>query len=108
MGHQYMEFALPTAADPAHLADWLRWPMRPAVVQPLWISDPESPVILLAPIDAPFEQVIAVPADADHAADGVRVGWHGDLESVPAGFLTRLAIVLADGPRAAFATWSSL
>ncbi len=108
MGHQFMEFALPTAADAGLLADWLRWPFRPAVVQPLWLSDPEGPVILLAPVDAPFEQVIAVPASAEQATDGVRVGWHGDLDSVPAGFSTRLAVVLADGPRAAIATWSDL
>ena len=105
-GYQYMEFALPTATD-AGLADWTRWPMRPAVMMPLLcVSD--AGALLVAPIDQFHEQVIAVPSDAAHAADGVRCGWHGDLASVPKGFSTELAVVGGTDARDCLDRWAAL
>jgi len=108
MGHQYMEFALPTTAKAADLDDWLRWPFRPAVVQPLWIADDDAGVIFLGPIDAPFDQVIAVPRDTSDDVRTVRWGWHGDLASIPAGTSATLAVIHADSVSDAMATWTGL
>jgi len=107
-GHQYMEFALPTAADAQSLSDWLRWPFRPAVVEPLWLIAPDGFVIMLAPINAVFDQIISVPEDVDDASWGIRCGWHGDLTHIPVGTRTELAIIGADGTRAAQRIWAEM
>ncbi len=108
MGHQYMEFALPTTASAADLDDWLRWPFRPAVVQPLWIADDQGGVIFLGPIDAPFDQVIAVPRDSSDDVRTIRWGWHGDLAAIPTGTRATLAVIHGNTVPDAMATWSSL
>lgn len=105
-GYQYMEFALPTATD-AGLAGWTRWPMRPSIMMPL-ICVSELGALLVAPLDQFHEQVIAVPADAEHAADGVRCGWHGDLASVPKGFSTELAVVGGTDARDCLDRWAGM
>ncbi|MFM2416731.1 MAG: hypothetical protein RL385_1454, partial [Pseudomonadota bacterium] len=38
----------------------------------------------------------------------VRCGWHGDLESVPAGFATELAVIAGDNVRSCIDTWGAL
>jgi hypothetical protein len=91
-GYQYTEFALTTQSD-ASLSRWRLLPFRPAVVEPLGVVAPDGRCVLLAPIDAFHEQVIAVE-------DGIACGWHGDLERVPAGFATELAVIAGAGPRA--------
>ena len=108
-GHQYTEFALPTATD-ASLAGWFLYPPRPAVVEPLLLLAPDGRTLLLAPLDAFHDQVIAVPPsrDADHVERGVRCGWHGDLERVPAGFATELALVAGRGARECLDTWAGI
>lgn len=98
--HAYTEFALPTQSDPG-CANFFLLPFRPAVVAPLWLVAPDGRAVLLAPLDAFHEQVIAVPRGAARASDGLRCGWHGDLEELPAGFATELALWSAAGPRAA-------
>ncbi|MHB1139952.1 MAG: hypothetical protein ACYC2O_13435, partial [Microthrixaceae bacterium] len=105
-GYQYMEFALPTAAGP-NMEDWVRWPFRPSVMQPLFMVA-EAGTIMLAPFDAFHEQVIAVPADSAAVEDGVRCGWHGDLESVPKGFGTELAVVAGRDARACLDRWAAI
>lgn len=105
-GFQYMEFALPTATD-ANLAGWLRWPFRPAVMMPLLLVA-EDATVMIAPLDAFHEQIVAVPADAEHAADGVRCGWHGDLESVPKGFSTEMAIIAGADARECLDRWAAI
>jgi len=105
-GHQYTEFALPVSGD-AQAAGFLFAPHRPPVVQPLLFIAPDGRTLLLAPLDQFHEQIIAVPADAEHVDDGVRCGWHGDLTAVPAGFATELAVWAAHSPRAALATWAA-
>ena len=105
-GYQYMEFALPTAAGP-NMEDWVRWPFRPAVMQPLFLVA-EVGTLMLAPFDAFHEQVIAVPADAGAVEDGVRCGWHGDLESVPRGFGTELAVIAGRDARECLDRWAGI
>jgi len=89
-GHQYTEFALPTFSD-ASCAGFFLLPMRPAIVEPLWLRAGDR-VLLVAPLDAFHDQVIAVPRGPDEAARGVRCGWHGDLDAVPAGFASEIAV----------------
>jgi hypothetical protein len=103
-GYQYTEFALPTASD-ASLAGFFLLPFRPAVVEPLLLQAPDGRTLLLAPLDAFHEQVIAVPRDAARAGVGVRCGWHGDLDTAPSGFASELAIWAGPGPRAALDAW---
>lgn len=98
-GHAYTEFALPTASEPG-CAGFLLLPFRPAVVMPLWLVLPDGRALLLAPLDAFHEQVIAVPRGAAAAGAGVRCGWHGDLDEAPAGFASELALWAGAGPRA--------
>lgn len=105
-GYQYMEFALPTATD-AGFSGWTRWPFRPAVMMPL-LCVADDAALLIAPIDQFHEQVVAVPADAEHGADGVRCGWHGDLASVPKGFSTELAIVGGSDARDCLDRWAGM
>jgi hypothetical protein len=107
VGHQYTEFALPTFSD-AGLAGFFLLPFRPAVVEPLWLTTPDGPCLLLAPLDAFHEQVIAVPRAPERAAEGVRCGWHGDLDAVPAGFASELALFAGPGPRRVLESWGAL
>lgn len=104
-GHQYTEFALPTFSDPA-CASFLLLPFRPAVVMPMLFTAPDGRTLLVAPLDAFHEQVIAVPRDREHADAGVRCGWHGDLDLAPAGFATELAVWAGPGPRACLDAWA--
>lgn len=114
-GYQYMEFALPTATD-ASFAGWTRWPFRPAVMMPLMCVAADT-TLMIAPLDAFHEQVIAVPGD-DSAVDGgaagegaageVRCGWHGDLASVPKGFSTEMAVIAGRDARECLDRWSAI
>lgn len=106
-GHQYTEFALPTFSG-AGLADFFLLPFRPAVVEPLWLTTAAGACLMLAPLDAFHEQVIAVPRGAEGAVDGVRCGWHGDLDRVPAGFASELALFAGPGPRRVLEAWGAL
>ena len=106
-GFQYTEFALPVFSDAA-MAKWRLLGFRPAVVMPLGLVAPDGRTILLAPLDAFHEQVIAVPAGPDDTDAGVRAGWHGDIDDVPAGFATELAVIAGDGARDCFARWAQL
>ena len=103
-GHQYTQFAMPTESD-ASLAGFFLLPFCPAVVEPLWLLAPDGRALLLAPLDGFHEQVIAVPRAREAAAAGVRCGWHGDLDRVPRGFATELAVWAAAGPRAGLDAW---
>jgi hypothetical protein len=100
-GFQGCEFALPTFSDD-RLARWFLLPHRPAVVMPMWLTVAAGPTVLLAPLDHFHEQVIAV------GDDGPTWGWHGDLDTVPAGFATELAVVVGSGPRECLERWAAL
>ena len=84
-GHQWCEFALPVFGN-ADGAGFRFAPHRPAVVQPLMFIAPDGRTLMLAPLDCFHEQIIALPADDDRLADGLRCGWHGDLAEAPPGF----------------------
>jgi len=104
-GHQYTEFAMPTASDPS-CANFFLLPIRPAVVEPLFVVAPDGRTLLLAPLDAFHDQVIAVPRGPAEAERGVRCGWHGDLDEIPAGFASELAVWAGSGPRACLDAWA--
>jgi hypothetical protein len=90
-GFQYTEFAWPTQSD-SSLAKWRLLPFRPPVVEPLGVVAPDGRCVLLGPLNAFHDQVISV----EH---GIACGWHGDLERVPKGFATELALIAGAGPR---------
>ncbi len=106
-GHQYTEFALPTFSPP-DLTGFFMLPFRPAIVEPLFLLAPDGASLMLAPLDAFHEQVIAVPRTADDRTRGVRCGWHGDLERVPEGFASELGVFAGDGPRALLDEWAAI
>jgi hypothetical protein len=104
--HQYTEFALPSYSD-ASFGGFGLLPDRPALVAPLWLNAPDGRSLMLAPLDAFHEQAIAVPRDAERAGEGVRCGWHGDLDAVPRGFATELALFAGAGPRQLLEAWAA-
>jgi hypothetical protein len=95
---QHCEFALPSNAGPS-LDGWFLLPHRPPTGWPLLLTRSDGRTLLVAPLNAFHEQIIGLNGGT------VRCGWHGDLESVPAGFTTVLAFLAADGPRAALDMW---
>lgn len=106
LGHQYTEFALPTQAGET-LDRWFLFPFRPAVVLPLWLCAPDGRTLLLAPLDTFHEQVLTVPT-SDRPDAGLTWGWHGDLDDVPAGFSSSLAVLAGDSPRALLDRWAAM
>jgi hypothetical protein len=106
-GHQYTEFALPAFSDDA-MSRWRLLPIRPPVVLPLGLVAPDGRTVLLAPLQSFHEQVISVPNGREQADDGLRAGWHGDVDEVEAGFATELAVIAGDGARDCFDRWARL
>lgn len=104
-GYQYSEFAFPSQTD-AGMAGWALLPHRPPVVWPLWLRAPDGRTLLLAPLDSFHEQVVAVSAERG-SDTGVRCGWHGDLDTVPPGYATELAVWAGSGPRACLEAWGA-
>lgn len=105
-GHAYTEFALPVFSDPS-LAGFLILPEppRPAIVQPMALVAPDGRALWLLPLDAFHEQVMAVPHGRARAEDGLRCGWHGDLDHVPAGFSSELAMLASPDARSGLQWW---
>lgn len=98
-GFQYCEFAMPTITD-ASLQNWFLFPARPSLVFPMMLIAPDYRTLLLAPLNAFHEQVMAVDG-------GLRCGWHGDLNEVQAGFTTELLLLGAASPREALHKWGA-
>jgi hypothetical protein len=98
---QHCEFALPSNAGPS-LDGWFLLPHRPPTGWPLLLTRSDGRTLLLAPLNAFHEQTIGLNGGT------LRCGWHGDLETVPAGFATDLAVLAADGPRAALDAWGRI
>jgi hypothetical protein len=98
---QHCEFALPSTAGPS-LDDWFLLPHRPPTGWPLLLAREDGRTLLVAPLDAFHEQTIGLNGGT------LRCGWHGDLESVPSGFATNLAVLAADGPRSALDAWGRM
>ena len=98
---QHCEFALPSNAGPS-LDGWFLLPHRPPTGWPLLLTRGDGRTLLVAPLAAFHEQIIGLNGGT------LRCGWHGDLETVPAGFTTDLAVLAADGPRAALDAWGRM
>ena len=98
---QHCEFALPSNAGPL-LDGWFLLPHRPPTGWPLLLTREDGRTLLVAPLDAFHEQTIGLNGGT------LRCGWHGDLETVPAGFTTNLAVLAADGARAALDAWGRM
>jgi hypothetical protein len=98
---QGCEFALPTTAGP-DLDGWFTLPMRPPSAWPLVARAGDGRTLLLAPLDNFHEHVLGVNGGT------LRCGWHGDLDRVPAGFATELALIAGPGPRACVDAWGSM
>jgi hypothetical protein len=98
---QHCEFGLPSNAGPS-LDGWFLLPHRPPTGWPLLLTREDGRTLLVAPLNAFHEQTIGLNGGT------LRCGWHGDLEVVPAGFSTDLAVLASDGPRAALATWGRM
>jgi hypothetical protein len=64
--------------------------------------------LLLAPLDTFHEQILAVPRGAHAACLDLRCGWHGDLDAVPSGFATELALWAGGGVRELLEAWGAL
>jgi hypothetical protein len=95
------EFALPTRAR-ADLDGWMTLPGRPATAWPLLVRAGDGRTVLLAPLDSFHDQTIGVNGGT------LRCGWHGDLDSVPAGFATEMILLGGSGPRECLDRWARL
>jgi hypothetical protein len=101
LAFQHCEFGLPTNAG-KDLDGFFLLPHRPPTGWPLLLSAPDGRTLLLAPLDAFHDQTVGLNGGT------VRAGWHGDLDSVPVGFATDLAVIAADDPRACLDSWGKL
>ncbi len=102
LGFAYTQFALPVLAGPALDFDFHPAPnlQSPPVLGAL-AARVTTGYVLLAPLDHPHEQVLSV-------ADGeMRWGWHGDLDEIPTGFSTTLAVLRGDSIGALLDRWGS-
>lgn len=105
-GHQLAEFACPIHGD-ADFTGFVCAPHRPRLALPLLVTAPAG-TLLLAPLSGFHELVGALPARDAGPEAGVRIGWHGDLDQIPEGFATELALFAGDGPRALLEAWGGL
>ncbi len=101
LAFQHSEFGLPSNAGPS-LDGWFLLPHRPPTGWPMLLAREDGRTLLVAPLDAFHEQTIGLNGGT------LRCGWHGDLNAVPAGFTTDLAVLAADGPRAALHAWGRM
>lgn len=103
LGFAATQFALPVVAGPA-----LDFDFHPAAnlhsppVLGMLLARTGDGYVWLAPVDQPHEQVIAV------RDGGPRWGWHGDLDEVPAGFVTTLGIFEGDTATEPLQRWGEL
>lgn len=101
LAFQCCEFAFPTGAG-VSLDRFFLLPHRPPTGWPLSLTAPDGRTLLLAPLDGFHEQVVGLNGGT------VRCGWHGDLDEVPAGFATELAVIAGDDLRTCLDTWGSI
>lgn len=98
---QHCEFGLPAYAR-ADLDGFFLLPHRPPTGWPLLLVAPDGRTLLVAALDHFHEQIVGLNGGT------VRCGWHGDLDEVPAGFATDLAVLAGDGPRACLDAWAAI
>lgn len=101
LAFQHCEFGLPATAG-ADLDGFFLLPHRPPTGWPLLVSAPDGRTLLVAPLDHFHEQTIGLNGGT------VRCGWHGDLDLVPAGFATELAVLAGSGPRDCLDAWARI
>lgn len=99
--YQHCEFALPSTAGP-EMDGFFLLPHRPSTGWPLLAIAPDGRCLLLAALDEFHSQTIGLNGGT------LRVGWHGDLDGVPAGFATEFGVFAGDGPRACLDAWGAL
>lgn len=99
-GFAFTQFALPVIAGAGLDFDFRPAPglSSPRAVSPM-LARSHDDVVLLAPIDSFHEQIVAV------TDDGLRWGWHGDLDTVPAGFSSTLGIFTGRSVTAVVEAW---
>lgn len=99
-GFAFTQFALPVTAGADLDFDFRPAPglSSPRAMSPV-LARSGGEVVLLAPVDSFHEQIIAV------ADDGLRWGWHGDLDTVPAGFSSSLGIFTGSSVTDVFDAW---
>lgn len=111
LGFQCSEFSLPVRACDAELKfDFFSRPgyVRPRSVFPLIVmSRATSECIMLAPVDSFHDQVLSI-VDTEDGPRELQWGWSGDLDCVPTGFCTTLAIITRRSPRELIKTWGAL
>jgi len=101
LAFQHCEFALP-ATTGAELDGFILLPHRPPTGWPLLLADSTGRTLLMAPLGDFHDQTIGLNGGT------VRVGWHGDLDRVPAGFRTEMAVLAGPGPRECLDAWGAL
>ena len=101
LAFQCCEFAFPTGADTS-MDRFFVLPHRPPTGWPLVISATDGRTLLLAPLDSFHDQTIGLNGGT------VRCGWHGDIDTVAAGFATELAIIAGADVRSCVTAWGSL
>jgi len=102
LGFAFTQFALPVLAGPSLDFDFQPAPNlhSPPVLGLVLVRDGDD-FLLLAPVDQPHEQVLAVDDG------GLSWGWHGDLDEVPEGFTTTLGVYAGRSADALFERWGS-
>lgn len=112
LAFQISEFALPIRAPDISLTfDFFDRPnfTRPHAVSPLLVMNKSTHnCLMLAPVDAFHDQVLAVVDNAQSAQRELRWGWSGDLDVVPKAFSTTLAVIIGSSPRHLFSIWGAL
>lgn len=98
---QHCEFGLPSTSGP-QLDGFFLLPHRPPTGWPLVLGSSDGGALLVAPLDNFHDQVVGLNGGT------IRCGWNGDLDSVPQGFRTDLAVIAGDGPRECIDTWGEL
>jgi len=101
LAFQHCEFGLPSNVD-ATLDGFFLLPHRPPTGWPVILSAPDGRTLLLAALDAFHDQTVGLNGGT------VRCGWNGDLDIVPAGFRTDLAVIAGDGPRECVDIWGEI
>lgn len=101
LAFQHCEFGLPSNVG-TDLDGFFLLPHRPPTGWPLILSAPDGRTLLVAPLDSFHDQVVGLNGGT------VRCGWNGDLDSVPAGFRTDLAVIAGGGPRECIDLWGEI
>lgn len=108
VGFAFTQFAMPVRASAGRPFDFRPAPnlRSPSAVIPLLLRDSAGRICLLAPLDSWHDQLIAVHQD-DAGVIELQWGWHGDLDTAPAGFAATLGIYDGESVTEVFARWGA-